>query len=254
MRIARDVVAVSGTDACSFLQGQLSQDVEAIEPGGGAWSLILQPQGKVDAWVRVARLADASFLLDVDRGYGNAVLARLDRFKLRVRAELESLGLRACDVDESADLEAPLSALRPVRLDAEPADVAPSDEWDALRVRLGIPAMGRELTADTIPEEVGLVDVSVSFTKGCYTGQELVARIDSRGRNVPRRLRRVVLEDDDGTLSDGDALEADGRVVGSVTTAAGATALAFVGRAVQPGARVATPGGVARVDGLPPLR
>ena len=65
-------------------------------------------------------------------------------------------------------------------------------EYEAVRIAAGIPRMGAELTDKTIPGETGLIELTVSFTKGCYTGQELVARIDSRGGNVPRHLRRLV--------------------------------------------------------------
>src|SRR5438045_395653 len=86
--LERDVVLVSGPEAVTYLQGQLSQDVEALGVGASAWSLLLQPSGKVDAWLRVTRLADEELALDVDPGHGDPVLARLQRFKLRTQAEL----------------------------------------------------------------------------------------------------------------------------------------------------------------------
>src|SRR5690606_7561419 len=74
-----------------------------------------------------------------------------------------------------------------------------SEALEALRIECGVPAMGAELTDATIPAEAGqwLIDASVSFSKGCYTGQELVARIDSRGGNVPRPVRGLRLGQDD---------------------------------------------------------
>ena len=228
MKITRDVVRVAGPDAITFLQGQLSQDVAAIEVGASAWSLVLQPQGKVDAFVRVTRAGDDEVLLDVDAGYGAAVVERLERFKLRVKADIESVGA------QEMELSWPVSSNAP--------------EWDAWRVDVGFPAMGRELTESTIPEEAGIVDLAVSFTKGCYTGQELVARIDSRGRNVPRRLRRVVV---DGAAP-GDELLVDGKAVGAITTAAPAAALAYVRRDVEPPAEaMLADGRVARIEALP---
>src|SRR5690606_12000516 len=91
----------------------------------------------------------------------------------------------------------------------------------SLRVRAGIPAMGAELAASTIPAETGrhVLDASVSFTKGCYTGQELVARIDSRGGNVPRQVRGLVVRDDAG-VAPGAAVVVGGDEVGAVTSAA----------------------------------
>lgn len=85
----RDVVSVSGGDAMSYLQGQLSQDVETMAVGQSAWSLILQPQGKVDAWFRVTKVSDEHFLLDVDHEWGELLMARLKRFMLRVDVQLE---------------------------------------------------------------------------------------------------------------------------------------------------------------------
>ena len=78
----RDVIEVDGPDAGTYLQGQISQDVLALEVGASAWSFVLAPQGKVDAWFRVTRTSEQSYLLDLDAGFGEAVLARLQRFKL----------------------------------------------------------------------------------------------------------------------------------------------------------------------------
>ena len=76
----RDVVSASGPETVAYLQGQLSQDVTRLAPAESAWSFILQPQGKVDAWFRITRTGDDSFLLDVDAGWGEVLLARLQRF------------------------------------------------------------------------------------------------------------------------------------------------------------------------------
>jgi folate-binding protein YgfZ len=140
-----------------------------------------------------------------------------------------------------------------------PADVpvATRDAFEALRIRSGIPAMGAELTDATIPAEVGqqIIDASVSFTKGCFTGQELVARIDSRGGHVPRHLRGLVLP---GAVppEPGTTVVVDGAEVGTVTSSApapggGAVALAFVKRAVEPPAEATVGGALATVLDLP---
>jgi len=92
--------------------------------------------------------------------------------------------------------------------------------FEAARIEAGVPAMGRELTDKTIPQEAGnLVEHAVSFTKGCYTGQELVARLDSRGGNVARRLRGVVLEAMPDLL-DGATLVSGERELGRLTSVA----------------------------------
>jgi folate-binding protein YgfZ len=221
----RDVLEVTGPDAESFLQGQLSQDISTVPVGGWTWSFVLQPQGKVDALVRVSRLDADRWLLDVDGGYGEAVAARLQRFKLRVKADIEPHGSLPALYDD-----------------------------DRTRIEAGWPAMGAELTERTIPGETGLVDSTVSFTKGCFTGQELVARIDARGGNVPRHLRRVRLDTTDAPVG-ADVLVGD-KVVGTLTSVAGDVALAYVGRDVEPPAHatVRWDGGeaTARVEALPP--
>ena len=83
--IERDVVTASGPDAAAYLQGQISQDLDALDPGDSAWSFVLQPQGKVDAWFRLTRTGPDAFVLDVDAGHGEGLLARLQRFLLRTQ-------------------------------------------------------------------------------------------------------------------------------------------------------------------------
>jgi folate-binding protein YgfZ len=113
----------------------------------------------------------------------------------------------------------------------------------ALRIECGVPVMGADLTDATIPAEAGqwLIDASVSFSKGCYTGQELVARIDSRGGNVPRPIRGLIAEGE--PLPVGAPVQVDGKEVGRVTSSAtskvlGAIALAPLSRGVEIGALV----------------
>jgi folate-binding protein YgfZ len=207
--IERDVVVAEGPDAEAFLQGQLSQDVAGLAVGESALSFLLQPQGKVDALVRVQREADDRFAIDVDRGWGQAVVERLNRFRLRVKCEI---GMRGVE------------------------QMAPP--WgDGDRLDAVWPAMGKELDESTIPAETGLVDRAVSFAKGCYTGQELVARIDSRGGHVPRHLRRLELGSEG--VPEGAVVVVDGKVRGTLTSVVGAVALAYVHREVSPPATVA---------------
>ena len=228
----RDVVSVSGEEATSFLQGQISQDVGGLGEGVGAsaWSLILKPQGNVDAWFRVTSTGEEnSYLLDVDAGYGEALLARLNRFKLRTKADLV---LESWDWHAYWNMEEPVPrvggsfVVRPAgsrthdvigRSLSEPDDddVLSNDEFEKRRILDMVPAMGAELTEDTIPAEAGVVDGSVSFTKGCYTGQELVARVDSRGNNTPRRLARI---SGSGTASVGDEPTIGDAVVARLTS------------------------------------
>ncbi len=275
---SRDAVLVTGADAAPYLQGQISQDVEAVAPGASAWSLVLAPQGRVGAWFRLTRRDDAGFVLDVDAGFGEVLTARLERFRLRVDVSFESLeGWRMLsargDAAEDPRLDAVHAEVRAAvawpgfsGIDLLGPDVrspvgltlAGADDWEAARIRAGWPAMGRELTERTIPAEVGgLVESSVSFTKGCYTGQELVARIDSRGGNVPRRLRLIEILGGGGEVSPGAAITVDGKAVGEVTSAAadaasGATvALGSVHRRVEPPAPATVAGMPATVLATP---
>ncbi|MST34577.1 hypothetical protein GHK86_17845, partial [Acidimicrobiaceae bacterium USS-CC1] len=87
-RLTRDTAEVAGPDAAAYLQGQLSQDVAGLGVGESAWAWLLAPQGKVDALVRVARTGADAFVLDTDPGWGEAVVQRLTRFKLRTRADI----------------------------------------------------------------------------------------------------------------------------------------------------------------------
>jgi folate-binding protein YgfZ len=242
--VEREFVVASGPDAVDFLHGQLSQDIAALAVGDSAWSFVLEPQGKVDALVRVTRLADTDLVLDVDGGQGEALIARLARFKLRTKCDLDPvpwscLAVRGAGADAvptppgAHPLPAPWPGLPGIDLIAESAialdgvEQCGPDALHALRVESGWPAMGAELRAgETIPAEAGqwLVDLAVSFTKGCFTGQELVARIDSRGGNVPRRLQGLVLEGEAVPEPGAEVRDPDG-AVGVVTSAAWSAAL-----------------------------
>ena len=279
--VKRDVITVSGPDAGRYLQGQLSQDVVAMV-GPSAWTLLLQPSGKVDAWLRVFRLTDEEYVLDVDAGFGEVVVARLQRFLLRTKAEIGTPERRPFIAFRRPDARALLGAdgqadgdpdQRPgghavgpgvVGEDwmADHAELEPSPgvalvvgrgsspvadaSLERYRIAHGVPAMGAEITADTIPAELGqwLIDASVSFTKGCYTGQELVARIDSRGGNVPRPVRLLQIDGGPMPAIGGDVRHGD-KLVGAVTSATPylaphqpALALATVARSLDVGATV----------------
>jgi folate-binding protein YgfZ len=270
-RIRRDVVTVDGPDALSWLQGQLSQDLDPLAVGDTALSFVLQPTGKVDTWVRVDRAGVDTVRLDTDPGAGAGLVARLQRFKLRTKADLELaedvavLAVRGAEVIDGVPCGWPGVVGSDV-FDPEP-DRLPSDlplgaldyddeAYEGLRIACGVPAMGAEITDETIPAELGqwVIDASVSFTKGCFTGQELVARIDSRGGNVPRHLRGLVL--DALPPAPGEPLVLDDREVGLVTSSAidaggRAVALALVHRSVDPPAAVQVDGSEATVLALP---
>jgi folate-binding protein YgfZ len=235
-RIDRDVLSVSGPDAVSYLQGQCSQDVAGLAVGATTESLLLSPQGKLDAFVRVTRTGDDAFVLDTDPGFGEVVQARLLRFRLRVKVEIEpvdwqGMAVRGPDADRPgvvpAEIAADPSVLRlPVDWPGfggfdllgpvgggvgaeawvdETVTRVGEEAWEAARIEAGLPVNGLELTEATIAAEAGLVERTVSFTKGCFTGQELVARLDSRGSKVARKLAGLVMAGDEGHGQGDDA-------------------------------------------------
>jgi len=243
----RDVVTVAGGDATTYLQGQVSQDVETLDAGASAWSLILQPQGKVDAWFRITKISPELFLLDVDAGWGEGLVARLKRFMLRVDVTLEmstwawhayrgDMPDPVPSSDESTIAAAPAKGqagldVLAASLEAPAVEPLDADGFERLRIVARVPMMGAELSENTIPAEAMIVDESASFTKGCYTGQELVARVDSRGSNTPRRLGLV---SGPGVALVGDELTIDDTVIATLTSVAegpdGFVALAYVKR------------------------
>ena len=263
VEVPRDVVRVSGPDAVAYLQGQLSQDVQDLDVGATTWTFVLQPTGKVDVWGRVTRTGGETFVLDVEAGAGEALVLRLKRFLLRTKAVVELLDDWRCivlrgpgAVEAAADADVRAAVRVPAGWPgvegacllgpdvALPAGIplASVEALEAARITAGVPAMGSELTDRTIPAEAGqwVIDASVDFTKGCFTGQELVARIDSRGGNVPRHLRGLVLDPRATPPTPGSRVRVGDHEVGEVTSAAyspalGApVALAYVGRSVEP--------------------
>lgn len=238
----RDLIVACGEDAASFLNGQLSQAVLPIPVDESRWSLLLDPQGKVVAWLRISRRGDDEFWLDSDVGTGEAIVERLNRFKLRTKIEF-SLSSPLCyavrgdrlpprpeatDLQLSVDIGwrgtggfdvigpdvAQPAATQPGLSEPGATDVGLNqlgspEVLEALRIRDGVPQMGHEFRRATIAAETGVIDISVDFTKGCYTGQELITRVHSRGSNTPRKVHRVYIKDPEGlvgsVLSDADA-------------------------------------------------
>jgi len=268
-RVERDVLAVYGPDAGSYLQGQCSQDLAALEAGGSAESLLLSPRGTIDAYLRVTRRGTEEFVLDTDSGYGPVVTARLERFRLRTRVTVEALDWLGVSVrgPEAAralrsgpemvvavswpgwsgvDLLGPAPSGGPSDWVGDPVVWCGEGAWEAARIVAGVPANGREVTDASIAAELGLVERTVSFTKGCFTGQELVARLDARGSRVARRLCGVVFDPEDGLPAVGAVVLSADRAneVGALSSVAvsprtgGAVALATLHRRVAPPERV----------------
>ncbi len=205
--LARDVVIVQGDDAGTFLHSQLAQDVASIPVGGSAHSLLLAPTGHVTALVRVVRHVDTVYTLDVESGFGEKVVARLQRYVLRSKVTMRAsdwvvrafrgpgalgavgrvpgLATAWWGGDDSVDVVARAEDL-PVRGTAVDASVI-----ETMRTDARWPSMGTDIEEGDVPAGTGVLAVAVSFTKGCYPGQELVERMDSRNSSAPVVLRAV---------------------------------------------------------------
>ena len=200
--LERDIALVAGADAQEYLNGQLSQDVAALpvasETAATAHTFLLQPTGKVAAFGQVVKLSDEQFALAVPGGWGAATVERLERFLLRVDCELAQSAW-PCYGYVPADPQVATSRWGGVELLGPQAEPPPGlsqlepQVWDIVRVEAGIPELGREVLPDAVPAEVGefWLEQSVSFTKGCYVGQELVERMHARGTGAPKRLLGV---------------------------------------------------------------
>ena len=263
--VARDVVTVEGPDAVTFLQGQLSQDVAGLDVGAAALTFLLEPQGRIVAILRVVREAADRFRLDGDAGSGPPVLSRLSRYKLRTKADLDLAERVWHAAARSASLPPPDGALGlpwpglagwdlPIDGGARAlpgGHVVAEGALDGVRVAAVVPA-AQDLDERAIPAESGLVDVGASFTKGCYTGQELVARMDSRAGSAPRTLRQVVGDGPPPALGTPMTAPSTGKPAGVLTTVvptdSGWAGLALVPRAVAVGDDLDVAGAAGRVQ------
>jgi tRNA-modifying protein YgfZ len=269
-RSYRGKLRLTGSEAAEYLQGQVTNDVDALEPGSGCYAMLLTHKGKVVADMRLLRGADFLWL-DTEP----AALPALTR-----NAAMYGIGrdVRAEDVSAAYAILSLVGPGAREALDAAPPDaeyvwvegehgmyvateagvdvICPAADADGVRAALGIeaaseeaaeclrvesgrPRLGLDMGDDTIPEEAGVNDRAVSFTKGCYVGQETVARLHYKGK-PNRHLRGLRLSEPAET---GDEVVAGERVVGrigsaTVSPAHGPIALAILRREVGPGDRV----------------
>jgi tRNA-modifying protein YgfZ len=276
-RSERAKFIVRGSEAADFLQGQVSNDVEALEPGGGCYATVLSHKGKLRTDLRILRDED-SFWLDTE-AIGRAVLEHMLR--------TYSLG-RDVQYEDLTDARALLALVGPAareRLDAAPPaeehafvtgehgtyvatqlgvdviaapgttlDVEPVSEEAAecVRIEAGRPRLGYDMDADTMPQEAGINERAVSFTKGCYVGQETVARLHYKGK-PNRHLRGLRLSE---PAERGSEILLGVRVVGKlgstcVSPRLGPIALALLRREAEPGTTVQVGGAPAEVVDIP---
>jgi tRNA-modifying protein YgfZ len=284
-RGGRGKLLVRGADAAEYLQGQLTNEVEALTPGSGCYSALLDRKGRMQGDMRVLRVGDDGIWLDLEAEGLEAVRRHLSMYKVGREVELDDetaarvilsvIGPAAGAVTgapplgaEHAHREVEIAGTRcravatdlGIDLIADASDrdalaralgaagaVEVSDEAaEILRVESGRPRFGREMTPQTIPQEAGINERAVSFTKGCFIGQETVARLHYKGK-PNRHLRGLRLQ---APVAAGEEIALGEREVGRVGTAAlspalGPVALAIVRREAEPGAVVAVGGGTA---------
>jgi folate-binding protein YgfZ len=237
------VVTVEGPDAISFLQSLVSQDLDPLGDGDHTRALMLQPQGKLTAVFDLFRLSPEAVVLVTDEGYGSVLAEAIKRFKIRVKADVvdRTGAWSVLAVDGASPIVGPADevAAKRAELVAGGAVLGDADAYEAARIIAGAPRLGVDIDETTIPQEAFLERDTVSFTKGCFVGQELVCRIDTRG-HVNRYLRKLVFAD--AMPERGATIVAGDKEVGAITSVAptetGAVALGMIRREVEPPADV----------------
>ena len=248
----RDVISISGPDRLTWLHALTTQHVEQLAPGVPTDLLLLSPQGRIEHGFSGVDDGE-TFLAHTEPGAGSDLVAFLDSMRFMTRVEVApvtdlvvvGLGDLAWELRPREDLpELP-------RLLGQPAGTW---AWEALRIAAGRARVGVDTDDRTIPNEAGLLERAVHLDKGCYRGQETVARVHTLGR-PPRRLVLLHL---DGVATDqppakGTPVTLDGREVGYVGTAVrhhelGMIALAVVKRNVADDARLIVGESAAAID------
>jgi tRNA-modifying protein YgfZ len=216
----RDFVAVRGPGAEAFLQAMLSNDVEKLAVGDACQALLLTAKARVIAPVVVLRRLPEDFLLLTELGAGEPVRAALLRMRFAARCEIEPeehvafVVFGDAEGVQTADYGIPAVEV----LDTELEPTVEAEELELLRIKAGTPRLGREIDDRVLPAEAGLDARAIDFAKGCYPGQEPIARQHYRGR-VNRSLRVLELRSEE--LPEYDAeLTYEGKTVGRVTSAA----------------------------------
>ncbi len=248
----RQVVAVSGADTIKYLHSQLSNDIENLEIGTPIWSLLLKPTGKLISLMRVLKSSEELVYLEMDKDAAIETVEALERFKIRVKANIELSKFQVVRLpkDESliqSQYEGISGCIRieflwnqikrlDIIVNPQKVEIAsvPDEYGEVERIMGGFPKKGQEYGSDLIPAEIpSLVENAVSFTKGCYIGQELVARVDSRGSNTPKVLKGIYSTEQE--ITPGERLFLDSTECGVVTSACplpgrGYIGLAFINR------------------------
>jgi folate-binding protein YgfZ len=249
-RRPRDFVRVAGPDAADFLQRMVSNDVEALPEGGSCDAMLLTPKGRVAATLRVWRRGGDDFLLLTEPGLGDVVCRTLVRMRIAAKCDVDlephvSTLVLGDGVEGIANADYGVPAVEVLDADVEgpPAD---PEELERLRILARTPRFGVDVDESVFPAEAGLDERAVSWSKGCYPGQEFVARLRYRG-HPNKRLR--VLEVAGRPRRDAEIC-LDGREVGRVTSAVDGLALGYVRAEVPDDAALEVAGGRASLRPL----
>jgi folate-binding protein YgfZ len=243
----RAFVRVAGPDAGDLLQRLLSNDVAALAVGESCEALLLTPKARVVAPMRVWRRGDEDYLLLTEPELGETLRAALVRARFAAKCEIEpeqhvsTLVLGEGDGVPNCDYGEPAYELLDEEVEGEPVGEV---ELERLRILARTPRFGREIDDRVMPAEAGLDERAVSFSKGCYPGQEPVARLHFRGH--PNRTLRVLELEGEPPSHDAEVVH-DGRAVGRVTSAVPGLALAYVRVEVPDDAELSVEGRPARL-------
>ncbi|HLM32456.1 MAG TPA: hypothetical protein VK285_00195 [Gaiellaceae bacterium] len=261
-RRPRGFVGVRGPGAEDYLQRMVSNDVAVLGAGEACEALLLTPKARVIAPLTVVRRAQQDFLLLTEPELAEIVRSHLLAFRFAARLDVEFEDHESFLLLGGPPAGAALSVgtmdygepVCEVLDEAAPADLprVPEEELERLRIEAGTPRFGREIDDRVLPAEAGLVERAVSLTKGCYPGQEPIARLHYRG-HANRGLRVLRVETDSPLPPDAEVRLGD-KVVGRVTSSALANgalvALAYVRSEVPPEAELAVGASAARpLDG-----
>jgi tRNA-modifying protein YgfZ len=228
----RAFVGVSGPDAEDYLQRMVSNDVEALGVGDVCDALLLTPKARIIAPLRVLRRDAEDFLLLTESELGERVVAELRRMRFAARCEIAAEEHQSWLVLGGDEI-----------LDERPDGAEASEEQaERARIEAAVPLWGRELDERVLPAEAGLDQTHVSFTKGCYPGQEPIARLHYRG-HVNRQLRVLDVE----AAAPGDEIEYRGKSVGRITSTVPGLALGYVRTEVPDEAELSVGGKPARL-------
>jgi folate-binding protein YgfZ len=255
-RSHRGVVRVSGPDRLTWLHSLLSQHVETLPVGETREALILSPHGHVEHHLVLRDDGEATWIT-AEPETSATLVGYLDSMRFMLRVEVEDLSasygvVTEVSGEDATDEIVPLAELA-ARIEASGLPLVGHLAWEAHRVARRVPRLGFETDHRTIPHELGWIGVAVHLDKGCYRGQETVARVHNLGR-PPRRL---VFGHLDGTLEDlppaHTPVELDGRAVGFLGTAVhhaemGPVALAVVKRATPDDAPLTTAGMAMKIE------